>query len=115
MLKIVLLMENLKILSILDYIINITNCNSTPQYIHGMIIFYDDRTGGSAGDLVNQNMLTIKNNKIKMDNSKYVITGINKSTVNNINITFKDNTLLSSKLKLYNEECTKCENIKITE
>ena len=60
-------------------------------------------------------MLTIKNNKIKMDNSKYVITGINKDTVNNINITFKDNTLLSSKLKLYNEECTKCENIKITE
>ena len=95
--------------------INITNCNFTSQDIHGMIIFYDDRTGGSAGDLVNQNMLTIKNNKIKMDNSKYVITGINKDTVNNINITFKDNTLLSSKLKLYNEECTKCENIKITE
>ena len=95
--------------------INITNCNFTSQDIHGMIIFYDDRTGDSTGDLINQNMLTIKNNKIKMDNSKYVITGINKDTVNNINITFKDNTLLSSKLKLYNEECTKCENIKITE
>ena len=32
-----------------------------------MVVFYDDRTGGSAGGLVNQDMLTLENNKINRD------------------------------------------------
>ena len=80
-----------------------------------MVFYYDDRTGGSAGELVNQDMLTIKNNKIKLDNSKYVVTGIGKDTVNNINITFSDNKLLSKSLKLYSNECKKSNNILIVE
>ena len=79
------------------------------------MFYYDDRTGGSAGELVNQDMLTIKNNKIKLDNSKYVVTGIGKDTVNNINITFSDNKLLSKSLKLYSNECKKSNNILIVE
>lgn len=59
--------------------------------------------------------LTIKNNKIKLDNSKYVVTGIGKDTVNNINITFSDNKLLSKSLKLYSNECKKSNNILIVE
>ena len=55
---------------------------------YGIIIYYDDRTGGSAGELVEQDVLTIENNKIKLDNSKYVVSGLGKETVNNINITF---------------------------
>ena len=58
-------------------------------------------------------MLTIKNNKINLDNSEYVVSGIGKDTVNNINITFDDNTLLSDKLKLYDESCNENSNIKI--
>ena len=95
--------------------INIVNSTFTSNGINGMINFYDDRTGGSAGELVEQDMLTIENNKIKLDCSKYVVNGINKNTVNNINITFKNNELLSKKLKLYDIECNECENIKITE
>ena len=29
-----------------------------------MVVFYDDRTGGSAGELVEQDILTIENNNI---------------------------------------------------
>ena len=78
-----------------------------------MVIFYDDRTGGPAGELVEQDMLTIKNNKIKLDNSEYVVSGISKDTVNNINITFSGNELLSNKLGLYNDNCKESENIQI--
>lgn len=93
--------------------ISIINSSFTSNSSDGMIIFYDDRTGGSAGELVEQDMLTIKNNKIKLYNSEYVVSGIANDTVNNINITFSDNELLSKKLDLYNDECKECENIKI--
>ena len=78
-----------------------------------MVVFYDDRTGGSAGELVEQDILTIENNKISLNNSQYVVSGIGKDTVNNINITFRNNELLSKKLQLYDEECNECGNIKI--
>lgn len=95
--------------------ISIINSSFTSNSKDGMVVFYDDRTGGSAGELVKQDMLTIENNKIKLDNSEYVVSGIGKDTVNNINITFRNNELLSKKLKLYNDECKECSNIKITE
>ena len=95
--------------------INIINSSFTSSGENGMVEFYDDRTGGSAGKLVEQDMLTIENNKVSLDNSQYVISGIGKDTVNNINITFRNNELLSKKLKLYDEECKECENIKIIE
>ena len=60
-------------------------------------------------------MLTIENNKISLDNSKYVVSGIGNDTVNNINITFRSNELLSKKLQLYDDKCTECYNIKISE
>ena len=78
-------------------------------------LFYDDRTGGSAGGLVNQDMLTLENNKINLDNSEYVVTGIDRDTVNNINLTFSDNELVSDKLKLYDESCNEISNIKISQ
>ena len=79
------------------------------------IVFYDDRTGGSAGELVEQDILTIENNKISLNNSQYVVSGIDKDTVNNINISFRNNELLSEKLQLYDKESKECENIKIIE
>lgn len=95
--------------------ISILNSSFTSDGNDGMVFYYDDRTGGSAGELVNQDMLTIKNNKIKLDNSDYVVSGIGEDTVNNINITFDDNELLSDKLKLYDEDCKECNNISISE
>lgn len=93
--------------------ISVINSSFTSNGSDGMVIFYDDRTGGSAGELVEQDMLTIKNNKIKLNNSEYVVSGIAKDTVNNINITFSGNKLLSKKLELYNDECKESTNIKI--
>ena len=95
--------------------ISIINSSFTSDGNDGIVFYYDDRTGGSAGELVNQDMLTIKNNKIKLDNSDYVVSGIGEDTVNNINITFDDNELLSDKLKLYDEDCKECNNISISE
>lgn len=93
--------------------ISVINSSFTSNGSDGIVIFYDDRTGGSAGELVEQDMLTLENNKIKLDNSKYVVSGIGKDTVNNINITFSGNELLSKKLGLYDDECKECVNIKI--
>lgn len=95
--------------------ITIKNSNFTSKGTDGMVVYYDDRTGDSAGELVKQDMLSIKNNKIQLDNSDYVVSGIGKYTVNNINITFKDNELLSKNLKLYDEVCKECSNISISE
>ena len=58
---------------------------------------------------------TIENNKISLNNSQYVVSGIDKDTVNNINISFRNNELLSEKLQLYDKESKECENIKIIE
>ena len=93
----------------------ILNSSFTSNGNDGMVVFYDDRTGGSAGELVKQDMLTIKNNKINLGNSEYVVTGIGKDTVNNINISFSDNELVSDKLKLYDESCNEISNIKISQ
>ena len=93
--------------------INIVNNNFTSKGTDGMIVFYDDRTGGSAGELVKQEMISIKNNTLKLDNSTYVVNGLSKDTVNNINITVKDNKLLSDNLLLYDKNCLESKNIKI--
>ena len=93
--------------------ISILNSSFTSNGNDGMVVFYDDRTGGSAGELVKQDMLTIKNNKINLGNSEYFVTGIGKDTVNNINISFSDNELVSDNLKLYDESCQENSNIKI--
>lgn len=95
--------------------VNIINSSFTSNGKDGMIVFYDDRTGGSAGELLEQDILTIENNKISLNNSQYVVNGIGKDTVNNINIAFRNNELLSEKLQLYDKESKECENIKIIE
>ena len=93
--------------------ISIINCDFTSGGANGMVVFYDDRTGGSAGELVKQDMITIDNNKIDMDKSEFVVSGIGKDTVNNINITFEDNELLSEKLRLYDKACDESSRVKI--
>ena len=95
--------------------ISIINSSFTSNGKDGMVVFYDDRTGGLAGELVEQDMLTIENNKISLDNSKYVVSGVGKDTINNINIAFRNNELLSEKLQLYDDECKESKNIKIIE
>lgn len=93
--------------------ISIINSSFTSNGKDGMVVFYDDRTGDSSGELVQQDMLTIENNKIIMDKSEFVVTGIDRDTVNNINISFKNNELLSEILRLYDKECLGSKNVKI--
>ena len=93
--------------------ISIINSSFTSNGKDGMVVFYDDRTGGSAGELVQQDMLTIENNKINMDKSEFVVSGIDRDTVNNINISFKNNELVSEILRLYDNSCNESSNIKI--
>lgn len=88
---------------------NQINSNSS----EGLINFYDDRTGGSAGELTKQKTLLLKENTISLPNSKFIIYGIDENTVNNINITSKNNKLKSSDLKLCPPDAINSPNIKI--
>ncbi|EOT2917249.1 hypothetical protein [Clostridium perfringens] len=77
----------------------------------GLIKFYDDRTGGSAGELVKQSTLTLEENKITLPNSKYVIEGLNEDTVNNINIIDKNNSFNKSSILLVDKKAKQSKNI----
>ena len=48
-----------------------------------------------------------------MDKSEFVVSGIGKDTVNNINVNFDYNELLSEKLRLYDKSCNENSNINI--
>lgn len=88
---------------------NIVNSNSS----QGLINFYDDRTGNQAGDLIKQSILTLKNNSVNLPNSKYIIEGLNKDTVNNINVVYKSNIFIPNIILLCNPEAEKSPNISI--
>lgn len=66
----------------------------------GMINFYDDRTGNSAGELVKQETIKLQDNIINLPKSPYVITGLTGTGVNNINIVSKANKYKDSNLPL---------------
>ena len=80
---------------------------------NGMIYFYDDRTGGSAGDLVVQELVTIINNNITLTNSLYVVIGLSSSTINNINIKYTNNIVNPDTVLLYNPSAYNNSNISI--
>ena len=86
---------------------NIIESNSSA----GLINFYDDRSGGLAGELVKQSILTLESNKIALPNSKYVIEGLNEDTVNNINIVDKNNSFNPSSILLVDKKAKQSKNI----
>lgn len=94
--------------------ITITENEITSETSSGLIIFYDDRTGGLAGELITQALLDLNNNTIILSNSSYIISGISKSTVNNININFKDNIVNPDSILLCNPTAYQNPNIFIT-
>lgn len=81
----------------------------------GIINFYDDRTGGSAGNLVNQEDLILESNTINIYNSPYVVTGLNDKTVNNINIISTSNILSPQTLQLCDPKAKQNPNLQIEE
>lgn len=90
---------------------NVINSNSNV----GLINFYDDRTGGQAGELVPQEKLILDSNKINLPNSPYVITGLTDKTVNNINIISINNTISAPTLQLCDPKAKQNPNLKIEE
>ena len=94
--------------------INLINNNIKSNSNEGLINFYDDRTGGSAGELVKQSNLTLDNNNITLPNSKYIIYGLTKDSLNNINIIDKNNLLTPKSLLLLDGEALKSKNIIIS-
>lgn len=79
----------------------------------GLINFYDDRTGGQAGELVPQKTLNINSNIINIPNSEYIVTGLNDKTVNNINILSPNNTVFPLNKELCNPKAYLNPNINI--
>ncbi|MEG2246652.1 MAG: hypothetical protein RSC84_04305 [Peptostreptococcaceae bacterium] len=78
----------------------------------GLVVFYDDRTGNQAGRLVKQKKLTLKKNDIDLPNSDYIVTGLDDSTLNNINI--RDFYNKYDKLKLCDLRVRKNKHISIS-
>ena len=95
--------------------ITIKNNSFTTKGANGMVWYYDDRTGGSAGDLVSQDNLKFESNTIDIPNSLYIITGLTQTTVNNINIIAIKNIYTPSTLLLCNPNARLCPNIIVTE
>lgn len=93
--------------------ITISNTKINSSNSSGIIIFYDDRTGGSAGELVTQNLIDINNNTIDLPNSNYIITGLTSSTINNINIRFINNIITPDSVILCNTSAYENPNISI--
>ena len=81
----------------------------------GMINFSDDRTSGFAAPLIPQDYLKLKSNSITPPNSLYAITGLTKTTVNNINIVTIKNVYTPSTLLFCNPDTRLCTNITISE
>lgn len=95
--------------------ITLINNTFTSNTTSGMIIFYDDRLGGYDGNLVTQDILKLESNTINISNSKYVITGIDKNTVNNINIIAINNIIEPDNVLLCNPEAKLSNTISIIE
>ncbi|EDT25153.1 hypothetical protein [Clostridium perfringens] len=81
----------------------------------GIINFYDDRTGDSAGDLIHQGDLILESNKINLYYSPYVVTGLNDKTSNNINIISTSNILSPQTLQLCDPKAKQNPNLQIEE
>lgn len=90
---------------------NIINSNSSV----GLINFYDDRTGGIAGELVPQKDLILDSNTISLPNSSYVVIGLTDKTINNINVISINNTLAPQTLQICDPRAKQNPNLKIEE
>lgn len=88
----------------------------TSTSTNGLILFHTDDIGNNTGEIgLKQDILSISKNKIFLLNSKYIITGLNNSIKNNINILFMNNTLTPSNLLLCDPTSKLCNNIIIIE
>lgn len=87
---------------------NTIYCNSPT----GLLYFYDDRV---AVPVVTQDKLTLKNNVIAIVTSPYVITGLDKNIIHNINIISSSNILIPNTILLFNQEAKLSSNINILE
>lgn len=99
----------------LKYPLTFSNNTFTSSGTTGMIYFYDDRTGGGAGELVEQSTLSLIANHISLSNSDYVITGLFKNSINNINIINQNNTFTPDNVLLCNPDARNSANINIIE
>lgn len=95
--------------------ISLSNNSFISTGTNGLIYFFDDRTGGKAGELVKQSILTLSYNNISLDNSKYVFTGLSQDSVNNINIVSIKNIFTPNSLLLCNPTARNNPNITIIE
>ena len=99
----------------MKYPIKISNNIFTSKGSNGMIYFYDDRIIPNSSELAKQDTLTLKNNSITLNNSMYIITGLTKNTVNNINIISISNFCNPTSLLLCDPTAKYNTNILITE
>jgi hypothetical protein len=95
--------------------IRVNNCRFTTSGADGMICYYDDRTGGSAGKLTDQETLMLEGNVLKLGTSPYVVTGLTGKAKNQINLVARGNQVTPEKVALCNPEARKSKQINVVE
>lgn len=94
--------------------ISLLSNNITSSSKDGLIVFYDDRVNAFTGYLTDQDSLTLEDNTFNIAKSKYLITGLDSNTQNNINI-FDINNTYNSNITLVSKAAKKSTNIFIND
>lgn len=95
--------------------VSVIGCRFTTSGADGIIRYYDDRTGGSAGELTDQKALTLQGNTLQLGKSPYVVTGLTGKAQNPIHLAAKDNRITPAGLPLCNPEARKSRQITVVE
>lgn len=95
--------------------ITLSNITFTTCGNKGMVFFYHDVVGKSAGPAVEQEPLTIKNNTLDLGDSDYVVTGPDEGTKQIIKLVFENNTVHPKSVLPVNPEARKSKNVTIVE
>ena len=95
--------------------VSVIDCRFTTSGADGIIRYYDDRTGGSAGELTQQETLTLQGNVLQLGKSTYVVTGLTGKAQNPINLVVQDNRVTPANLPLCDLEARKSRQITVVE
>lgn len=95
--------------------VSVINCRFTTSGVDGVIRYYDDRTGGSAGELMEQETLTLQDNILQLGKSPNVVTGLIGKAQNPINLVVKNNRVTPNQIPLCDSKARKSRQVTIVE
>lgn len=95
--------------------VSVIDCRFTTTGSAGIVEYYDDRTGGSAGELTDQEPLTLQGNVLQLGKSPYVVTGLTENAQNPITIIAQDNHTTPANVPLCSPNAKKSQQVTVME